>query len=221
MERGKIGCDRAPIPRVIGIRIQSAPSHRDDGTIHYIALSWGNIPPSVRPSISSAVLPSLPVEKRKEGEKNEKRERSLHPSGPFHANHIHPSFPITPHPQYEKLPSEWGRLRSANLLRVVALSRILLFDSVVLFGSSGSGAVDRIDGGFAGGLELLEGFLEEGTGVFVGAATFHVGGDVGPEAGVVGVFDFLLGEKEVLVLLVERVVSWVEVGNGQEGVDWR
>lgn len=90
-----------------------------------------------------------------------------------------------------------------RLLSVLALARILLlllFDSIVSL-TLGSGTIGCVDDcGFAGGFELFEGLLEEGGGVFAGAAAFHVGGDVGPEAGREGVFDFFLGEEEVLVL---------------------
>lgn len=86
-----------------------------------------------------------------------------------------------------------------HLSVVVALNRILLFDSVIVLGSVGSSSVD---GSLAGGLEFFESLLEEGSGVFAGATTFHVGGDVGPEAGGAGIFDFLLGEEQALVLLI-------------------
>ena len=69
---------------------------------------------------------------------------------------------------------------------------LLLFDSVALLGCV------VVSGG--GDVEVFEGLLEEGGGVFVCAATLHVCGDVGPEGGGVGVFDFLLGGEEVLVL---------------------
>lgn len=86
---------------------------------------------------------------------------------------------------------------------IAALTRILLFDILAVFlDSTHSSAIDRVDDRLASRLELFEGLLKEGARVFAGAAVFHVGCDVGPEAGVVGVFDFLLGEKEVLVLFV-------------------
>lgn len=93
------------------------------------------------------------------------------------------------------------------MLSLIALSSVLLLDSIALLlgsidSSSSIIAIGRIDGSLASSFELFESFLEEGAGVSAGAATFHVGGDVGPEAGGVGVFDFFLGEEEVLVLLV-------------------
>ena len=77
----------------------------------------------------------------------------------------------------------------------------LLFQSGVASWKSASGGrssgivgVGCNDRGLAGGVELLKGLLEERGGVFAGAATFHAGGDVAPEAGGEGVFDFLLGD---------------------------
>ena len=109
-----------------------------------------------------------------------------------------------------KLPLEWGRLcGDASPLCRVVVSRVLflLFNSGIVSCKSASGGrsssivgagmviigVGCNDGGLAGGFELLECLLEERGGVFAGAATFHVGGDVGPETGGEGVFDFLLG----------------------------
>ena len=98
----------------------------------------------------------------------------------------------------------------ARPLGRIGVSRVLflLFDSAIASWKSASGGrsigivgVGCNDRGLAGGVELLEGLLEERGGVFAGAATFHAGGNVGPEAGGEGVFDFLLGYKEVLMLL--------------------
>lgn len=88
-----------------------------------------------------------------------------------------------------------------RLLSVIALARILLlFDSLIAL-VFGSGTIACIsDCSLAGSFELFKGLLEESAGVFAGAAALHVGGDVGPEAGVEGVFDFFLGGEEVLVL---------------------
>ena len=111
--------------------------------------------------------------------------------------------PLLPHrtlrPSMRKFPSERGRRRSAARLSVVVVVvRVLVFDngSVALLG-----AVDGVERGLAGGLEVFEGLLEEGGGVLVRAAAFHVGGDVAPEAGGVRVFEFFFGGEEVLVLV--------------------
>ena len=95
-------------------------------------------------------------------------------------------------------------------LLVALISRILLFHNDVVFlgsvGVVGSIAVVGVVGSggvevsLAGGFELFEGFLDEGDGVLVCAAAFHVCCDVGPEGGGVGVFDFLFGGEEVLFL---------------------
>ena len=123
---------------------------------------------------------------------------------------IHPShttlFPYSHSPVCENLPLEWGRLWRLCLLSllVALVSHILLFcDDVVVFGSVGvAGAVGSggVDVGLAGRFELFECLLDEGDGVFVRAATFHVCCDVGPEGGGVGVFDFFFGGEEVLFL---------------------
>ena len=115
---------------------------------------------------------------------------------------------------------EWGRLWRELLSVVGAISSILLFHdggllgSVGVVGRSGSGAIgsgtigggafgSSIDVGLAGGFEFFECLLNKGGGVLVRAATFHGCSDVGPEVGVVSVFDFLLRGEKVLVLLVE------------------
>ena len=101
-----------------------------------------------------------------------------------------------------KLASELERERRRSAARlsvvVVVVVRILIFGngSVALLG-----AVDGVESGLAGGLEVFEGLLEEGGGVLVRAAAFHVGGDVAPEAGGVRVFEFFFGGEEVLVLV--------------------
>ena len=93
-------------------------------------------------------------------------------------------------------------------LVVALISRIPLFhDDVVIvlrsigvvgvIGAVGSGGVHV---GLAGRFELFEGLVDEGDGVLVRAAAFHVCCDVGPEGGGVGVFDVFLGGEEVLFL---------------------
>ncbi len=67
--------------------------------------------------------------------------------------------------------------------------------------------IGRIDGGFAGGFEIFECLLEKCSRVLVRAATFHVGCNVGPEVGDVGILDLLLCDEEMLVLLFEEMVS--------------
>lgn len=122
-------------------------------------------------------------------------------------------FPI----KYENFPQS-GDDSGRDLCRI-AVSRILVLlfcgGATVSRKSSGSGGSGRRiavasmivvgvgcgDGDLAGGFELFEGLLEEGGGVFGCAATFHAGGDVGPEAGGEGVFDFLFGLEEMLMLL--------------------
>ena len=129
----------------------------------------------------------------------------------------HPSHPPFSHEPMRTSLRVGTTRRDANLLCRVGVSGIvlLLFGGSGIVGRSGSGGgsssvvgagmvvvgVGCNDGGLAGGFELLEGLLEERGGVLGGAATFHVGGHVGPEAGGEGVFDFFLGEKEMLMLL--------------------
>lgn len=150
--------------------------------------------------------------------------------GPQHHSsliHIHPhhqqpflstSFPI-PCSSTRKLPSRAGTTPAVRhtLSLLVAITRILLFHSGIIITSLGSvgiiSAVGETDQRLAGGFELFEGLLEEGGRVLVGAATLHVGGDVGPEGGGVGVFDLLFCEEEVLVLFGWTVVSWVVIGS--------
>lgn len=119
------------------------------------------------------------------------------------------------HHDWKPFPLEWGRLwRGENLLSDVgAISDLLLFRDGVVFGSVGlagrsSGACGSgsVDVGLAGGFEFSEDLLDEGGGVLVRALAFHGCGDVGPEVGVVGVFDVFLCDEEVLFLLVG---SWL------------
>ena len=134
------------------------------------------------------------------------------------ARFIHSLLPPFFHEPW-KLPLEWGRLGgdASPLCRIVVSGIVfLLFDGSGVVGrESGSrGGSSSIvvagmivvsigcsDVGLASGFELLESLLEERGGVFGGAPTLHAGGDIGPEAGGEGVFDFLLSQEEVLMLL--------------------
>lgn len=117
----------------------------------------------------------------------------------------------------ENLPLELGttmELVDPLLSDVGAISSLLLFHGGVVVGSVGlagrsggrSGAIrsGSVDIGLAGGFEFSEHLLDEGGGVLFRAETFHGCGDVGPEVGVVGVFDFFLCDEKVLFLYVER-----------------
>lgn len=102
-----------------------------------------------------------------------------------------------------KLASELERERRRSAARLSGVVVVVVV-GILIFGNGSVallGAVDGVESGLAGGLEVFEGLLEEGGGVLVRAAAFHVGGDVAPEAGGVRVFEFFFGGEEVLVLV--------------------